>query len=223
MILALLLSHLLVAQATPAYLAACPTMPGRLVSPAIFTPPIDIRPTNRRARFFIDLGSDGRVRRAAVVESSGDPRFDGAAQAALMSSAKYAPPTQNCISSSSVTMESFNVPLISLVTPAPAGASAPPAIPTSAPAAAIAICLAPFVQLSSIDVPAKKAPPGTVSVDVGLNAAGNVTSVMLAKSSGAKALDDLGTASARTAGYTFVLPPGCAPKPTTYRLELTYH
>ena len=152
----LVLSHLLVAQATPAYLASCPAEPGRLVTPAIFIPPNDVHATNRRARFFIDLGSDGRVRRAAVVESSGDPHFDGAAQAALMSSAKYAPPEQNCISSSSVTMESFNVPLISLVTPAPAGASAPPAIPTSAPAASIAICAAEFVQLTSIDVPDEK-------------------------------------------------------------------
>jgi TonB family protein len=220
--LALMLSHLLVAQGTPAYLASCPKTPGGLVSPAVWVPPDDIHATNRRARFFIDLGSDGRVRRAAVVESSGDARFDAAAQAAIMSSAKYAAPSQNCITTSSVTMESFNVPLISLVTPAPANASAPPTIPTSAPAASIAICSSSFVQLTSIDVPVKKAPPGTVSVDVGLSAAAKVTSVLLAKSSGNKELDYLGTTSARSAGYTFMLPPGCAPKPTTYRLELTY-
>ena len=224
--LALLISPLLVAAApgVPAYLASCPTVPGSVLQQAAWVPPEIVRATNRRVRFYVDLGSDGHIRRVAVVESSGDPNFDTAAQAGLRTE-KFAPPMQNCIATSSVTSASFNVPLISLVTPPPAGASPSSGslgIPAAQPASAVTICPAPFVQLTSIDVPATKAPPGTVNVDVGLSAAAGVTSVALATSSGNKSLDALATASAKTATYQFVLPAGCGPKPTTYRLELTY-
>jgi len=225
--LAFMLSHLIVAAAgAPAYLAACPAEAGRVVQPAIWIAPDVVHATNRRARFFIDIGSDGAIRRVALVESSGDANFDAKAQEALRGE-RFAAPSQNCISTSTVTPQSFDVPLISLVTPAPAiatgAAAANLAIPTPPPAAAVTICPAPFVQLTGIDVPAKRAPTGTVSVDVGLNAGAKVTSVLLAHSSGNKALDYLATSSARTAQYEFVLPPSCAPKSTTYRLELTYH
>ena len=219
--LAFVFAHLLALAGEPAYLASCPTESGRNVQQAVLNPPENIHPTNRRVRFFLDLGSDGRVRRAAIVESSGDPTFDASALDAVKTE-KFAAPSQNCITASSVVPESFNVPLINLITPPPAGSTAPGSIPTAAPAAAIAICPAPFVQLSSIDVPAKREGPGTVAIDVGLSASAKVTSIQLAASSGKKALDYFATTSARTATFAFMLPPGCAPKPTTYRLELTY-
>jgi TonB family protein len=222
MIHALILSHAIAAAGEPAYLASCPAEAGRIVQPAVWIAPDDVHATNRRARFFVDLGSDGRVRRVALVESSGDARFDGKAQAALEQE-KFAPGSQNCISTSSVTPQSFDVPLISLVTPPPAGATgAVAAIPTAQPASAVTICPAPFVQLTGIDVPMTRQKPATVAIDVSLNAAAKVTGVSLAKSSGNQAEDYLATSSARTAQYQFVLPPGCAPKATTYRLEITY-
>jgi TonB family protein len=219
--LAFVMAHLLALAGEPAYLASCPAEAGRTLQQAVYNPPDTIHPTNRRARFYLDVGSNGRVRRVAIVESSGDATFDAGALAAVKTET-FVAPSQNCITASTVVPESFNVPLIALVTPPPAGSTAGTSIPTSAPAASIAICPAPFVQLDGIDVPLKRAEPGTVAIDVGLSAGAKVTSVALATSSGKKALDDLATASARTATYAFVLPPGCAPKPTTYRLELTY-
>jgi TonB family protein len=220
--LALVLSQVIAQAGAPAYLASCPSAPGHITQQATWIPPDNVHATNRRIRLFLDLGSDGSIRRAAIVESSGDATLDAKAIEAVQS-AKFAAATENCISTSSVAPQSFNVPLISLVTPPPAGVSgAVGTIPTSAPAASIAICPAPFVQLNGMDVPAKRQTPGTVAIDVGLNAAARVTSILLAKSSGDKTTDYSATAAARTAQYQFVLPPGCAPKPTTYRLEITY-
>jgi TonB family protein len=219
--LAFALAHLLALAGEPAYLSSCPAESGRRTQQAVFNPPDNVHPTNRRVRMFLDIGSDGRVRRVAVVESSGDPTLDGLAVDAAKTE-KFAAPSQNCITASTVVPESFNVPLISLVTPPPAGVTGNASIPTSAPAASLAVCPAPFVQLDGIDVPPKREGPGTVAIDVGLSANAKVTSVQLASSSGKKTLDDLATASARSAQYAFMLPPGCAPKPTTYRLELTY-
>jgi TonB family protein len=219
--LALILSHAIAAANTPAYLASCPVVPGHIIQNAVWIAPSDVHATNRRARFFVDVGSDGRIRRVALVESSGDTNFDTAAQAAIRTE-KFAAPEQNCIATSTTNPQSFDVPLMSLVTPPPAGSSNAPTIPTPPPPAAVAICGAPFGQITSIDVPMKKAPPGTVGIDVGLNAAAKVTSVQLASSSGNKALDYLATTSARTASYQLITAPGCAPKPIVYRLELTY-
>ena len=218
---ALLLTQVIAAAGMPAYLASCPADPGRITQSAAWIAPDNVHATNRRARFFVDLGSDGRIRRVALVESSGDTAFDAGAQAALRTE-KFAPPVQNCIAMSSTTTQSFDVPLISLVTPVPAGQTGNPTVPTPPPAASVAICGAPFGQLTSLDVPMKKAPPGTVGIDVGLSAAGKVTSVQLASSSGNKSLDYLATTSARSASFQLVTAPGCAPKPVTYRLELTY-
>jgi TonB family protein len=96
-------------------------------------------------------------------------------------------------------------------------------LPSALPDTATAICGAPFVQLTGLDVPDERQAPGTVAIDVGLDAAAHVTSVKLAHSSGNAKTDAAGTAAAHDAQFAFTLPPGCRPKPTTYRLELTYH
>lgn len=219
--LAFVLSTLLAQAGAPAYLSACPAQPGRVLYQAPVIAPDNIHPTNRRARYFLDLGSDGRIRRVALVESSGDPAFDAAALDAAKNF-RFAPPTQGCISTSSVVPEDFSVPLISLARPVP-GSTGPVELPSVKPANEVAICVAPFVSLSGIDVPDTRQPPGTVALDVGLDASAHVTSAKLAKSSGNAKLDAFAVAAARSAQYAFTLPPGCAPKATTYVLELTFH
>lgn len=218
---AFVLSALIAAAGEPAYLASCPAEPGRVLATAPVPVSDDsIHPTNRRARFFLDLGSDGRIRRAALVESSGDATFDAAALVAVKLF-RFAPPSQGCMSSSSVLPEDFNVPLISLARPAP-GSTGGYEIPKAQAPAAIAICTAPFVQLTGIDVPDSRQPAGTVAVDVALDANARATSAKLAQSSGNPKLDAFATAAARSAQYAFTLPPGCPPRATDYRLELTF-
>jgi TonB family protein len=219
--LALLLAPLLLAAGEPAYLASCPAVDGRVVSTAPVDAPPNIHPTNRRARFLIDLGSDGAIRRVAIVETSGDAAFDAAAQSAL-AHFRFAPPQQGCISTSSVVPETFNVPLINLIASPPPGGTLP-VIPSALPASAVTICAAPFVQLTGIDVPDQRQPPGTVDVDVGLDAQAHVLRAALVQSSGNRQTDAGALAAARDAQYAFTPQPGCPPKPTTYRLELTYH
>jgi TonB family protein len=220
---ALILSTL-VAQAAPAYLAACPAQEAKVLFTAPVIAPDGIHPTNRRARFFLDLGSDGRIRHVGLVESSGDSAFDSAALDAAQHF-RFAPPTQGCISTSSVVPEDFNVPLLALARPVPGSSGGPGTmtLPTAPPASAVAICGPPFVQLKGLDVPDARQPPGTVEVDVALDASAHVTSAKLAKSSGNPKTDAIAVASAKDAGYGFLLAAGCAPKATTYRLELTYH
>jgi TonB family protein len=219
--LAFFLSTIIAAAAQPAYLASCPDEQPRVISSSAPIAPDNIHPTNRRVRLLLDLGSDGRLRHAAVVESSGDAAFDAAAVEAA-GRFRFAPPTQGCISTSSVVPEDFNVPLLALARPNPNG-SGPPVLPTSAPENALAICTTSFVQLTGLDVPDERQAPGTVAIDVGLDAAGHVTSTKLASSSGHPKTDAAGVEAARDAQYAFTLPPGCRPKPTVYRLELTYH
>jgi len=209
----------LVAAGEPAYLASCPAEQTRVISTSAPIAPDDIHPTNRRVRVLIDLGSDGRIRQAAITESSGDAVFDAAALDAAKRF-RFAPPTQGCISTSSVVPEEFNVPLIALARPNPNG-SGPPVLVTP-PADTAAICTTAFVQLTGLDVPDQRQAPGTVAIDVGLDANAHVTSAKLAHSSGSAKTDAAGTAAAKDAQYAFSLPPGCRPKPTTYRLELTY-
>ena len=117
--------------------------------------------------------------------------------------------------------ETFNVPLINLVASPPPGGV--PVIPTIPPASAVTICAAPFVQLTGIDVPDKRQAPGTVDVDVDLDAQAHVLRAALVQSSGNRATDADALAAARSAEYAFTPQPGCAPKATTYRLSLTYH
>jgi TonB family protein len=221
--LAFVLSSLVVAAAgEPAYLAACPQSDAKVVIGAVLNPRDDVHPTNRRARFLLDLGSDGRVRRAAIVESSGDARFDGDALAAAQQM-RFAPPSEGCISPSSVAPETFDVPLISLVRPPAPGATGLAVLATSAPASAVTICAAPFVELTGLDVPDTRQTPGTVAVDVRLDAAAKVLGATLATSSGNAKTDAAGLALARSGEYGFHAQPGCAAKPTVYRLELTFH
>jgi TonB family protein len=220
---ALLFAPLLAAATAgmPAYAAACPERNAQMLAGAMLVPPDGIHPTNRRARFLLDLGSDGRIRRAALVESSGDAAFDGAALKAA-GRIVFAPSSQGCISPSSVVPESFDVPLIVLAHPA-ANPSGPPVLATAPPAADVTICAAPFVQLNGIGLPDTRQAPGTVTIDVRLDAAARVIGVQLAKPSGNKTTDATALALARDAEYAFEPQPGCGPKPTTYPLELTFH
>ena len=153
-----------------------------------------------------------------MTESSGDAVFDAAALDAAKRF-RFAAPTQGCISTSSVVPEEFNVPLLALARPA-GGAGSPVVLPSTP---ADEICPAPFVRLTGLDVPDARQAPGTVDIDVALDAAAHVTSVKLAKPSGNAKTDAAGTSAARTAQYAFTLPSGCRPQATTYRLELTYH
>ena len=210
--LAIALSTLL-AQAAPAYLAACPAQEAKVTFTAPVIAPDGIHPTNRRARFFLDLGSDGRIRHVALVESSGDSAFDSAALNAA-ENFRFAPPTQGCISTSSVVPEDFNVPLLALARPVP-GASGVPGVvtlPSTQPGSAVAICTAPFVQLKGLDIPDTRQAPATVEVTVALDAAAHVTSAKLAKSSGNAKTDAFAVTSAKDAVYSFLLAPGCPPR-----------
>jgi TonB family protein len=218
---AFFLATLIAAAGEPAYVAACPVDQVRVLSASTPVEPLNIHTTNRRVRFLLDLGSDGALRRAAMTESSGDATFDAAALDAVKRF-RFAPPAQGCISTSSVVPEEFNVPLLSLAKPAPGG-SGPPVLPSSAPETAVAICGAPFVRLTGLEIADTRQAPGTVAIDVGLDAAAHVTSAKLAHVSGNAKTDAAGLSAARDAQYAFTLPPGCRSQPTTYRLELTYH
>ena len=207
---AFMLASLIAAAGEPAYLAACPASETRVLSTSTPVAPDSIKPTNRRVRFFVDVGSDGELRHAGIVESSGDAVFDAAALDAL-SRFKFAPQTQGCISTSSIVPEDFNVPLLNLARPAPGG-SGVPVLPSSQPASAIAICTTAFVRLTGLDVPDARQAPGTVGVDVSLDAAAHVTGAKLAKASGNAKTDATAVSLARDAQFAFLLPPGCSPK-----------
>jgi TonB family protein len=218
---ALILAPLLLAAGgPPAYLAACPTADARVLTPPVLNAPAVVQATNRRTRVLLDLGSDGRVRRVAMVESSGDAGFDAAAIAAAQHMT-FEPPQEGCISPSSVAPESFDVPLIALARRAP-GTTGVPVLPSTLPASDT-ICAAPMVELTGLAIPDARQAPGTVAVDVSLSATGHVLGAQLARSSGNKTTDATALEMARDGEYTFTPQPGCASKATTYRLELTYH
>jgi TonB family protein len=212
------LAGLIAAAGEPAYLTSCPASDTRVLATSSPVVGDSIHPTNRRARLLLDIGSDGELRRAALTESSGDGAFDAAALDAAKRF-RFAAPTQGCISTSTVVPEEFNVPLLALARPA-GGAGSPMVLPS---ATAESICPASFVRLTGLDVPDQRQPPGTVDLDVALDAAAHVTGVKLAKPSGNARTDAAGLAAARSAQYAFTLPPSCKPQATTYRLELTYH
>jgi TonB family protein len=212
----------IVAAAGPSAVDACPQTEPRVVVGAVLTPLDGLHPTNRRARFLLDIGSDGRVRRAGMVESSGDARFDAAALAAA-DQMRFAPPSEGCISPSSVAPESFDVPLISLVRPPAPGASGLPELATAPPPSSVTICAAPFVELTGLDVPDQRQAPGTATVDVRLDASAHVLGAQLAHSSGNARTDAAAVAMARGGQYAFEPQPGCPAKATTYPLELTFH
>ena len=218
--LAFVLSSLIAAAGEPAYLASCPAAQTRIIATSGVVEPLTIHATNRKVKFMVDIGSDGEIRHATMTESSGDNAYDAAALDAVKRY-RFAPPTQGCISTSTVVPVEFTVPLIGLVQPG-TNAAGNPILATAAPAAAVAICGAPGVQLTGLDVPDSRQAPGTVDIDVGLDAAAHVTSAKLARASGNAKTDAAGLSAARTAQYAFTLTPGCRPSPTTYRLELTY-
>lgn len=219
--LALLLAPLLAAAAPAESLGACPPQDPRVVVPALFVPPQNTHPTNRNVRFELDLGSDGRIRRVALMESSGDPTFDADALAAVKVM-RFEPPSQGCVSTSFVAPQAFVVPLIDLAR-SPAPGAVVPTVPTSPPAAAVQICATPFVQLTGLGLPDQRQAPGTVGVNVSLDARARVIGARLARSSGNTKTDAVAVEAARTGEYAFVSQPGCEPKPTTYELELTFH
>jgi TonB family protein len=219
---AIVLSTLL-AQAAPAYLASCPAQAGHVTFQAPFiAPDTGVHPTNRRARFFLDVGSDGSVRRASLVETSGDATFDGEAAEAAKNF-RFAPPTEGCISTSSVVPEDFDVSLITLARP-PVGATGVPMVPTPAPASVVAVCSStPLAQLKGMGAADTRQAPGTVDIDVGLDANAHVTSAKIAKPSGNAKTDATALALAHDAEYELVIAPGCKPQKTLYQLELTFH
>jgi TonB family protein len=218
---ALLLSTIVAQAGAPAYLSSCaPPQQIRVLATSQVIVGDNIHPTNRRTRFFIDIGSDGRVRHVIMYESSGDATFDQAAVEAA-ERFRFAPPTQGCISTSAIVPEEFNVPLLSFNRPAPVG-SAQPALPTPPPEAA-AICTDSAVEVAGLDVPDTHQAPGTAAIDVALDANAHVKTAKLAKSSGNAKTDATAVDEAKSAQYKFDVGPGCRPKPTTYQLELTFH
>jgi TonB family protein len=219
--LALILSTLVAQAGAPAYLSSCaPPQPTRVLATSQVIVGDNIHPTNRRARFFIDIGSDGRVRHVVMYESSGDATFDQAAVEAAQRF-KFAPPTQGCISTSAIVPEEFNVSLLAFGRPVVVG-SAPPVLPSPPPEAA-AICGDPAVEVAGLDIPDTHQAPGTAAVDVALDANAHVKTAKLAKSSGNAKTDATAVDEAKSAQYKFDVGPGCRPKPAAYQLELTFH
>ena len=191
--------------------AACPRERGHVIEESQLEVPPDARPTNGRMRFLLDLGSDGRIRRIAPVESSGDAAVDAAGTKAL-AQYRFALPSRGCVTSSSVTARTWVIPPEALASPSPAATA------SSSPAP----CVAPFVRPAGFPLPQRREAPGTASVDVGLDASARVTAVHLTHSSGNKKTDYAATVAARNGTYVFERQPGCAPVATTYHLELTF-
>ena len=71
-------------------------------------------------------------------------------------------------------------------------------------------------------LPPRREVPGTVLVDVALDAKAHVSAVRLARSSGNRKTDYAATVAARNGRYVTLPQPGCAPSATTYHLELTF-
>jgi TonB family protein len=187
--------------------AACPQTPIRVTTEAHPELPPNPRPTNAKVGIVLDVGSDGRVRRAALTESSGDPAVDRATLASAERQ-RFAAPSFACVAFSAVFLESFEIPPDALASPAPS-------------AAPVALCGPPFVTPAGVALSGRSA-RGTVAVDVQLDAAAHVDGARLAQSSGNAATDRAALDAARASGYRFVSFPGCPPAPTTYRLELTF-
>jgi TonB family protein len=212
MIAAILLAWIAAGPA-PAPSGVCSRENVRVVEESNFVLPDTVRATHDRVRFLLDIGSDGRVRRMAKVESSGDGALDAAAEKAL-GEFRFAAPTVNCVSASSVWSQWWSVPPEAIVQP-PAASAAAAVSPGS--------CVPPFVRPVGFPLPAHIAAPGTVAVDVALDATAHVTGVHLAQSSGNTKTDYAATVAARNGRYVFERQPGCAPAATTYRFEITFH
>jgi outer membrane biosynthesis protein TonB len=199
------------AATVPAAYAGCPRENVRIIEESNFEFPENAHPTHERVRFLLDLGSDGRIRRTALAESSGDATIDAAAAKAV-GEFRYAAPTAGCVSTSTVTSQYWRMPAEALASPAPDAAA------SSSPAP----CAGPFVRPRTFPLPYRREAPGTAFVDVVLDASARVTAVHLVQSTGNKKTDYAATIAARQGVYVFERQPGCAPTATTYRLELTF-
>jgi TonB family protein len=207
----------LVFAATPAParapIAACPNHDVRAVEKARFDLPEDAHPTHDRVRFLVDVGSDGRIRRTVIAESSGDAAVDAAAASAL-AQFRFEAPTRDCVSASTTWSQGWWIPREALPAPVPTEPGVTiPAVP----------CGAPFVRARGFPVSPRRKAPGTAAIDVSFDATARVTAVHLAHSSGNKNTDYAATVAARNGSYVVVRQPGCVPTATTYRLELTFH
>ncbi len=197
----------LIALAAPS--GRCPTTAARVVSDAHPAVPDNVRATHAHVQVAFDIGSDGRVRRAVIAESSGNAAFDRAIVAGAQDE-RFDAPSVSCAAFSTSFIENLTVPPEMMATPAPLGT------PVPAP-----VCGAPFVTPAGLS-PARREPPGTAAVDVVLDAAAHVDAVRIAGSSGNAATDNAALAAARASGYQFVTFAGCPATATTYRLELTF-
>lgn len=199
--------------------AACPREPMRIVEESNFTLPPGAHPTNANVRFALDIGSDGRLRRAVLTESSGDAAIDAAA-AQAMTQFRFAAPSSGCVAVSTTSSWFWRLP-DELVIPA-VTAPSPAAPSTATPSAAPAACTAPFVRPAHLALPPRRESPGTATIDVTLDANARVTAVRLVQSSGEQKTDYAATVAARNGIFIFVHEPGCPVGPTVYRLELTF-
>ncbi|MDP9105592.1 MAG: hypothetical protein M3N49_06635 [Candidatus Eremiobacteraeota bacterium] len=215
--IARLLAAVILAAAAPAPVpvrapaAACPRENVRVIEESNFELPENAHATHERVRFLLDLGSDGRIRRTTLAESSGDAAVDAAAAKAV-GEFRYAAPTAGCVSTSTVWSQYWRMPPEVLASPVPdAGAPSSPAP-----------CAAPFVRPQRFPLPPLREAPGTAFVDVALDGSARVTAVHLVQSSGNKKTDYAATVAARQGVYVFERQPGCSPTATTYRFELTF-
>lgn len=201
--------------------AACPREPPRVIEESNLTLTPEERPTNAHVRFALDLGSDGRLRRAVLVESSGDSAIDAAAAQALKQF-RFAAPTFGCVSVSANWSWYWRFPDEVLATATPAASAAPASSPAPSASTAQASCTAPFVRLAWLPIPSRREQPGTATVDVTLDADARVKAVHLVHPSGHFKTDYAATVAARNGNYIFESIPGCPSGPTVYRLELTF-
>ncbi|HEX3551280.1 MAG TPA: energy transducer TonB [Candidatus Elarobacter sp.] len=187
--------------------ARCPRTPIHVASEAHPTVPDGTHPTHDHVTVVLDLSSDGRVRRAAISESSGDPAVDRATLAASEQQ-RFDMPTFSCITFSTTFAERFDLPKELVPSPSPSAAPVP-------------VCGTPFVTPSGLS-PSERPPRGTASIDVDLDAAAHVDGARIVQSSGNAETDRVALAAARASGYAFIPFAGCPPAATTYRLDLTF-
>ncbi len=230
MIAVALTATLALAGPRPAPAETCRTAAGRVVSSVAPQFPDGAHPTRDAVRMLFDMGSDGRVRRVAVGESSGDPAVDLSLADALAQD-RFAPPSYRCVTISTGISEVWKLPpmpspeaadavaggLASSAAPGPSSSAA-----RSSRVANRSACVAPFVRLVRLFPPASREPAGTAQVDVALDARAGVTTVKLARSSGNRRTDYAAAVVARTSQYALLEQSGCPAVPTTYRLELTF-
>jgi TonB family protein len=219
MIVAAFAAVILAASSAPARArAACPNHDVRAIEKGRLEAPEDVHPTHERMRFLVDVGSDGRIRRTVIAESSGDAALDAAAASAL-AQFRFEAPTRDCVSASTTWSQGWVVPHEVLASP-----SLPSQSPPAQPGVVIpaAPCGAPFVRARGFPVSPKRKAPGTAAIDVSFDATARVTAVHLVQSSGNRKTDYAATIAARYGSYVAVRQPGCPPTPTTYRLELTF-